>query len=115
MLMPEEVVATGTGNAPYSGFVRLFAKDTPAGNNYKGEVWLFFGVANNDALLYDDEFQAAKKKYPENFRIDYDLSRKQENVNGGKMYILDKVEEYADEVFTKLENGAHIYFCGLSE
>lgn len=25
----------------------------------------------------------------------------------------DKVEEYADEVFTKLENGAHMYFCGL--
>ena len=29
------------------------------------------------------------------------------------MYIQDKVEEYADEVFTKLDNGAHIYFCGL--
>ena len=22
-------------------------------------------------------------------------------------------EEYADEIFTKLNNGAHIYFCGL--
>ena len=29
------------------------------------------------------------------------------------MYIQDKVEEYADEIFTKLENGAHMYFCGL--
>jgi ferredoxin--NADP+ reductase len=29
------------------------------------------------------------------------------------MYIQDKVEEYADEVFEKLEKGAHIYFCGL--
>jgi ferredoxin--NADP+ reductase len=29
------------------------------------------------------------------------------------MYIQDKVEEYADEVFTKLDTGAHIYFCGL--
>lgn len=29
------------------------------------------------------------------------------------MYIQDKVEEYADEVFAKLDNGAHIYFCGL--
>lgn len=29
------------------------------------------------------------------------------------MYIQDKVEEYADEVFDLLENGAHIYFCGL--
>merc|ERR1712232_515946 len=41
------------------------------------------------------------------------LSREQENKKGGKMYIQDKVEEYADEIFNKLENGAHMYFCGL--
>jgi ferredoxin--NADP+ reductase len=29
------------------------------------------------------------------------------------MYIQDKVEEYADEVFDLLNSGAHIYFCGL--
>ena len=27
--------------------------------------------------------------------------------------IQDKVEEYADEIFTRLDGGAHIYFCGL--
>eukprot|EP00979_Chaetoceros_neogracilis_P016959 scaffold10164_cov259-Chaetoceros_neogracile.AAC.12 len=121
MLMPEEdpttdyiMVATGTGIAPYRGFVRrLFVEDTPAANAYKGQAWLFLGVANSDALLYDDEWQEAKEKYPDNFRLDYALSREQENKSGGKMYIQDKVEEYADEVFTKLNNGAHIYFCGL--
>jgi len=74
---------------------------------------LFLGVANSDALLYDDEWQVVKKEYPDNFRLDYALSREQENKKGGKMYIQDKVEEYADEVFEKLNNGAHIYFCGL--
>eukprot|EP00986_Skeletonema_menzelii_P014389 scaffold9508_cov169-Skeletonema_menzelii.AAC.9 len=121
MLMPEEdpttdyiMVATGTGIAPFRGFVRrLFAEDTPAANVYKGQAWLFLGVANSDALLYDDEFQLAKEQFPENFRLDYALSREQENKNGGKMYIQDKVEEYADEIFAKLENGAHMYFCGL--
>jgi len=121
MLMPEEdpttdyiMVATGTGIAPFRGFVRrLFAEDTPAAAVYKGEAWLFLGVANSDALLYDDEFQLAKEQNPENFRIDYALSREQENKNGGKMYIQDKVEEYADEIFAKLDNGAHMYFCGL--
>jgi len=121
MLMPEEdpstdyiMVATGTGIAPYRGFIRrLFNEDTPAGRAYKGEAWLFLGVANSDALLYDDEFQEAKSRYPENLRIDYALSREQNNTKGGKMYIQDKVEEYADEVFNKLESGAHIYFCGL--
>ena len=119
--MPEEdpktdliMVATGTGIAPYRGFIRrLFAEDTPAADAYKGEAWLFLGVANSDALLYDDEFQAAKKSHPDNFRLDYALSREQENKNGGKMYIQDKVEEYADEIFNKLDSGAHIYFCGL--
>lgn len=47
------------------------------------------------------------------FRLDYALSREQKNKSGGKMYIQDKVEEYADEVFDLLDNGAHIYFCGL--
>ena len=121
MLMPEEdpstnyiMVATGTGIAPYRGFIRrLFNEDTPAARAYKGEAWLFLGVANSDALLYDDEFQEAKTRFPENLRIDYALSREQTNTKGGKMYIQDKVEEYADEVFNKLESGAHIYFCGL--
>jgi len=118
MLLPEEdpttdyiMVATGTGIAPYRGFVRrLYAEETPAAKAYKGEAWLFLGVANSDALLYDDEFQEASKK---GLRIDYALSREQNNAKGGKMYIQDKVEEYADEVFSKLEKGAHIYFCGL--
>merc|ERR1711906_102570 len=111
MLMPEEdpatdyiMVATGTGIAPYRGFIRrLFNEDTPAAAVYKGETWLFLGVANSDALLYDDEFQEAKSRNPENLRIDYALSREQTN----------KDAEYADEIFNKLENGAHIYFCGL--
>ncbi|CAM9840277.1 unnamed protein product [Hapterophycus canaliculatus] len=121
MLMPEDkpetdliMVATGTGIAPYRSFIRrLFVEQTPAREAYKGQAWLFLGVANSDALLYDDEWQKVLKEFPENFRLDYALSREQSNKDGGKMYIQDKVEEYADEVFDKLSKGAHIYFCGL--
>ena len=121
MLLPEEdpstdyiMVATGTGIAPYRGFIRrLFVENTPAANAYKGQAWLFLGVANSDALLYDDEWQEVLGKYPDNFRLDYAISREQENKKGGKMYVQDKVEEYADEIFNKLDSGAHIYFCGL--
>mmetsp|Transcript_9649 Transcript_9649/g.32705 ORF Transcript_9649/g.32705 Transcript_9649/m.32705 type:complete len:379 (+) Transcript_9649:52-1188(+) len=121
MLMPEEnpaadliMVATGTGIAPYRGFIRrLFTEKTPAGEAYKGTAWLFLGVANSDSLLYDDEWQTVLKSHPKNFRLDYALSREQTNKAGGKMYIQDKVEEYADEIFAKLEGGAHMYFCGL--
>lgn len=46
-------------------------------------------------------------------RYDLALSREEKNASGGKMYIQDKVEEYSDEVFERLDGGAHIYFCGL--
>merc|ERR1711988_978274 len=121
MLIPETnpdvdliMVATGTGIAPYRSFIRrLFVEKTPFGEAYKGLAWLFLGVANSDALLYDDEWQSVLKEYPENFRVDYALSREQQNKNGGKMYIQDKVEEYSDEIFERMEKGAHMYFCGL--
>ena len=45
--------------------------------------------------------------------MDYALSREEKNKKGGKMYIQDKVEEYADEIFERLQNGAVMYFCGL--
>merc|ERR1712194_930733 len=98
MLIPEStpnadliMVATGTGIAPYRSFIRrLFVEKTPFAADYKGLAWLFLGVANSDALLYDDEWQPIVK-----------------------MYIQDKVGEYADEVFTRMDNGGHMYFCGL--
>jgi len=121
MLLPEKdpntdiiMVATGTGIAPYRSFLRrMFVEKTPYAEAYKGLAWLFLGVANTDALLYDDEWQAILKSHPDNFRLDYALSREQTNVDGGKMYIQDKVKEYSDEVFDRMDKGAHIYFCGL--
>jgi ferredoxin--NADP+ reductase len=121
MLMPEKdantdiiMVATGTGIAPYRSFLRrLFVEKTPYGEAYKGLAWLFLGVANTDALLYDDEWQDILKSHPDNFRLDYALSREQTNAEGGKMYIQDKVKEYSDEIFDRMDKGAHIYFCGL--
>jgi len=121
MLLPESdpstsiiMCATGTGIAPYRSFLRrLFTEKTPYGADFKGIAWLFLGVANTDSLLYDDEWQAMLKSHPDNFRLDYALSREQNNKKGGKMYIQDKVEEYSDEIFNMLDKGAHMYFCGL--
>merc|ERR1712182_43133 len=106
------MVATGTGIAPYRSFWRrMFLEDTPY--KFTGLAWLFMGVANSDAKLYDDELQEMLAAYPDQFRVDYALSREQTNAKGGKMYIQDKVEEYKDQVFDLLDNGAHMYFCGL--
>ena len=60
---------------------RLFFEDTPAAKNYKGLAWLFLGVAGKENLLYDADWQQTLTKFPENFRLDYALSR--EAMTGG--------------------------------
>merc|ERR1712094_52405 len=58
------MVATGTGIAPYRSFWRrMFCEDTPF--KFTGLGWLFMGVANSDAKLYDDELQEILRNYPD--------------------------------------------------
>jgi ferredoxin--NADP+ reductase len=121
MIMPEAtpdadiiMCATGTGIAPYRGFLRrLFVERTPAAAAYKGLAWLFLGVPTTDGLLYDDDWQEISSREPDHFRLTYAISREQQNSDGGKMYIQDRIAENGEELFNRLDNGAHIYFCGL--
>ncbi|VFQ97394.1 unnamed protein product [Cuscuta campestris] len=120
MLLPEDnpsathiMIATGTGVAPYRGYLRRMFMESIPTFKFNGLAWLFLGVANNDSLLYDEEFTKYLKDYPDNFRYDRALSREQKNKRGGKMYVQDKIEEYSDTMFKLLDEGAHIYFCGL--
>ncbi|KAL8201814.1 hypothetical protein R6Q57_010961 [Mikania cordata] len=120
MLLPEEdpnathiMIATGTGVAPFRGYLRRMFMESVPTYKFNGLAWLFLGVANSDSLLYDDEFSKYLADHPDNFRFDRALSREQKNKNGGKMYVQDKIEEYSDEIFKMLDKGAHIYFCGL--
>jgi ferredoxin--NADP+ reductase len=121
MLMPEEnpntdyiMIATGTGIAPYRGMIRrLFTEKTPAGEAYKGLAWLFLGVMNEDSILYKEEWDEVKKNYPDNFRVDYALSMTQKAPDGGSMYIQNRVAEYGEEVYDRMDKGAHLYICGL--
>lgn len=74
MLLPEDpsathiMIATGTGVAPYRAYLRrMFMEDVPT-YRFGGLAWLFLGVANNDSLLYDNEFTSYLRDYPDNFR-----------------------------------------------
>lgn len=121
MLLPEDkpetdiiMLATGTGIAPFRSFLkRMFVEDTPYARDFKGLAWLFLGVYNTDSILYDEEWKAIKNKYPDQFRYDLALSNEMKNKEGGPMYVQNRVEEYADEIFERLANGAHMYLCGL--
>ncbi|XP_022845410.1 ferredoxin--NADP reductase, embryo isozyme, chloroplastic-like [Olea europaea var. sylvestris] len=107
------MIATGTGVAPYRGYLRrMFMEDIPT-FKFGGLAWLFLGVANSDSLLYDDELSKYLQDYPDKFRYDRALSREWRNKSGGRMCVQDKIEEYSDEIFKLLDSGAHIYFCGL--
>lgn len=120
MLLPEDdpnathiMIATGTGVAPFRGYLRRMFMEAVPTFKFGGLAWLFLGVANADSLLYDDEFTKYLQDHPQHFRYDKALSREQKNKSGGKMYVQDKIEEYSDEIFKLLDGGAHIYFCGL--
>ena len=70
MLLPKDpatpviMVATGTGIAPMRSYIRRFFLEDVRSWEFKGLAWLFMGVANSDAKLYDDEFQECAKRFP---------------------------------------------------
>lgn len=125
MLLPEDptqdviMVATGTGVAPFRSFMhRLFMETTVARHMFAAKAWLILGVPVTGGLLYADEFQAmqanvASDQSTAELEVTYAISREMQNAAGGKYYVQDVLAERADELFLRLEKGAHIYFCGL--
>lgn len=76
MLLPEDdpnathiMIATGTGVAPFRGYLRRMFMESVPTYKFGGLAWLFLGVANSDSLLYDEEFKKYLKDYPSYFRL----------------------------------------------
>lgn len=124
MLLPESpntdviMVATGTGIAPFRGFLhRLFMENTVAGHGFSAKAWLILGVPVTGGLLYPEEFEAMQQNAAAfgagELEVNYAISREMKNAAGGKYYVQDVLAERADELFDRLDRGAHIYFCGL--
>ena len=122
MLLPDEedanvvMIATGTGIAPFRAYLwRMFKEgDKNPDYNFKGKAWLFFGIPTTPNILYKEELEKLAQEYPDNFRMDYAISREQKNPEGGKMYIQNKIAEHADELWELVQNPkTHTYICGL--
>merc|ERR1739838_532126 len=111
------MLATGTGIAPMRSYMRLLFHDKVGANadgsrKFQGLAWLFLGVPYSNSLLYVDEHDEYLKKYPDNFRVDYAVSREQKNEAGQKMYIQTKMGEYAEELWELMQSPkTHIYMC----
>ena len=60
------------------------------------------------------EFEKMKEKAPENFRVDYAVSREQTNAAGERMYIQTRMAEYKEELWELLKkDNTYVYMCGL--
>ncbi len=122
MLLPDDedaniiMIATGTGIAPFRAYLwRMFLEgDKNPEYNYKGLAWLFFGIPQTANILYKDQLEQMATEHPDNFRLDYAISREQQNSEGGKMYIQHRIAEHADKLWELIQDPkTHTYICGL--
>ena len=97
------MIGPGTGIAPFRAFLEE-RKATDA----RGENWLFFGDQHEqtDFLYRDDlELMLGEKWLT---RLDSAFSRDQEQ----KIYVQDRMLENGAELWSWVNQGAHIYVCG---
>ena len=97
------MIGPGTGVAPF----RAFLQERVA-TGAKGRNWLFFGNPHLQSdFLYQLEWQQALKR-GELHRLDVAFSRDQSD----KVYVQHRIRRNGRELYTWLENGAHVYVCG---
>ncbi|GLJ16205.1 hypothetical protein SUGI_0271130 [Cryptomeria japonica] len=120
MLMPSDpnatvvMLGTGTGIAPFRGFLWKMFFEKHDDYKFNGLAWLFLGVPTSSSLLYKEEFEKMKEKYPDNLRVDFAVSREQTNEKGEKMYIQTRMAQYAKELWELLKkDSTYVYMCGL--
>ena len=107
--LPEEtsapviMIGPGTGVAPF----RAFLEERQA-MGQSGDNWLFFGEQREKLdYLYREQFLAMHQDGVLT-RLDTAFSRDQAK----KVYVQDRMQERAKELFGWLERGAYFYVCG---
>lgn len=100
---PIIMIGSGTGVAPYRGFIEERAE-----TGATGKSWLFFGERNftND-FLYQLDWQDHKAAGTLT-NIDVAFSRDQPE----KIYVQHRLWERRDALLSWIADGAHIYVCG---
>ena len=105
------LIATGTGIAPFRAFIRHLFDER---NDFKGKVWLFFGVPTTSTILYNEDLDDYAARFPEQFKVDYAISREEKTDDGQKMYVQNRMAYYTDELWELLKkDNTYTYICGL--
>lgn len=100
---PVIMVGPGTGVAPFRAFLEERQAKGATGDN-----WLFFGDQHRASdFLYEEQF-ATMQKDGTLTRLDTAFSRDQ----AAKIYVQDRMQEHAAELYAWLERGAYFYVCG---
>ena len=95
--------ATGTGVAPFRSMIHgLFLSGKAEGK----EIWLFFGVRYENAILYEEEWKKLAAEYS-NFHYIQTISRPQ-TWTGEKGYVQEKIKKHTTD-----SSGFDNYICGL--
>jgi sulfite reductase (NADPH) flavoprotein alpha-component len=97
------MIGPGTGIAPFRAFLEERKAD-----GAKGQNWLFFGEQREKMdFLYQEQLQGMVKDGVLT-HLHTAFSRDQHN----KVYVQDRIQENAKEVYDWLERGAYFYVCG---
>ena len=100
---PVIMIGPGTGIAPF----RAFLEERQA-TGQTGENWLFFGEQRRALdYLYQEQFESMHRDGLLT-RLDTAFSRDQAK----KVYVQDRMQENAAEIYAWLERGAYFYVCG---
>lgn len=101
--VPIIMIGAGTGVAPYRGFLQERQLRNATGKNY-----LFFGERNSVTdFLYREEWAAFHKD-----GVLTDMETAFSRDYSQKVYVQHRLIERAADVFSLLEEGAHLYVCG---
>ena len=109
--VPLVMVCSGTGIAPFRGFVQERAKQLDAGRQL-APAMLFIGCRYRERdRLYQDEFEHFQSIGAVDVR--YAFSHEPGKSEGCK-YVQDRLQKDLDQVQELWEKGARIYVCGSS-
>ncbi|MEU1484831.1 molybdopterin-dependent oxidoreductase [Streptomyces sp. NPDC005752] len=100
---PMVMVGPGTGVAPFVGFL-----DERRVLGHAAPNWLFFGEQRSATDFYYREELDSLRRDGTLTRLDTAFSRDQR----AKVYVQDRMREHGAQLWSWLQEGAHVYVCG---